>query len=79
MAPPSFPLASDPFCRRRPSGMPIPLETFLPTGYERFDSGSCGRVDLLIRSCAKRGMTGKQVHRMMVAISARLFGIHPIS
>ena len=69
---------SDPV-RRKPKGVGPPPGMFLLAGYKGFDSASREELGLLSISCAKRGITGKQVQRMMVATSARLWVIHCVS
>lgn len=80
MASPLLLHPSDPF-RRKPKGVAAPSKVVPLAGCEGFDSLSREGFGLLSTSmsCAKRGITGKQVHRMMVAASARLLDPHRVS
>ena len=71
---------SDPSGIRKLRAVPPVPGMLLLAWYEGFDSVSRERRLVLLRmSCAKRGMTGKQVTRMIVANSARLSRIQCVS
>lgn len=79
MASPVLIHASDLFGRCKLRAVPPIPRVFLPAWYGGYDSVSREWPVLLKMSCAKRGITGKQVTRMSVAHSARLSRIQCIS